>query len=145
MPADWGPPALSFSSGITALTDGNSAFNRSRTDGVSDSVGIYRGRHNISAGGDFRKQEYNDYFQQNPRGAFAFTGAATANAAQSATTGSDLADFLIGIPDTSAIAFGNADKYLREPVYDALLHGRLARSAGAHHQRRHALGVRRAR
>jgi trimeric autotransporter adhesin len=34
-------------------------------------------------------------------------------------SGSDLADFLIGIPDTSAIAFGNADKYFREPVYDA--------------------------
>ena len=27
------------------------------------------------------------------------------------------ADFLIGVPDTSAIAFGNADKYFREPVY----------------------------
>ena len=35
------------------------------------------------------------------------------------TSGSDLADFLIGIPDASAIAFGNADKYFREPVYDA--------------------------
>ena len=117
-PADWGPPALSFSSGIYPLTDGNSEFNRARTDGISESVGIYRGRHNISAGGDFRKQGYNDNFQLDPRGAFAFTGAATANAAESATSGSDLADFLIGIPDTSAIAFGNADKYFREPVYD---------------------------
>ncbi len=34
-------------------------------------------------------------------------------------TGSDLADFLLGVPDTSSIAFGNADKYLRQPVYDA--------------------------
>lgn len=118
-PADWGPPTLSFSSGVSSLTDGNSRFNRSRTDGVSLSVGIYRGRHNISAGGDFRKQEYNDRFQQNPRGTFGFTGAATANGPESTTTGSAFADFLIGVPDTSAIAFGNADKYLREPVYDA--------------------------
>jgi hypothetical protein len=117
-PADWGPPALSFASGIYPLSDGNSSFNRSRTDSVSESVGIYRGRHNISAGGDFRKQEYNDDFEQNPRGAFAFTGAATASAAESATSGSDLADFLIGVPDSSAIAYGNADKYLREPVFD---------------------------
>ena len=118
-PADWGPPALSFTSGIATLTDGNSSFNRARTDGISESVGIYRGRHNITAGGGFRKQEYNDYFQQNPRGAFGFTGAATAQSAQGTTTGSDLADFLIGIPDTSAIAFGNPARYLRENVYDA--------------------------
>ncbi|HEY1649243.1 MAG TPA: carboxypeptidase-like regulatory domain-containing protein [Terracidiphilus sp.] len=119
--ADWGPPSLNFSSGIASLSDGNSKFNRSETNGVSASVGIYRGRHNITAGGDFRKQEYNDNFQQNPRGSFSFTGAATANAAESTTTGNAFADFLIGIPDTSAIAFGNADKYLREPVYDAFL------------------------
>jgi hypothetical protein len=35
--------------------------------------------------------------------------------------GFDLADFLLGIPDTSAIAFGNADKYFRESAYDAYL------------------------
>jgi hypothetical protein len=118
-PANWGPPTLGFASGIYQLSDGNNSFNRTRTDGISEGVGIYHGRHNIAAGGDFRKQEYNDNFQQNPRGTFSFTGAATANAAESRTTGSDFADFLIGVPDTSAIAFGNADKYLREPVYDA--------------------------
>lgn len=117
-PSNWGPPTLNFSSGIASLTDGNSEFNRTETNGVSASVGIYRGRHNISAGGDFRKQQYNDDFQQNPRGSFTFTGTATANAAESSTTGSDFADFLIGVPDTSSIAYGNADKYLREPVYD---------------------------
>lgn len=117
--SDWGPPALNFSSGIYPLSDGNNAFNRSETNGVSVSVGIYRGRHNITMGGDYRKQDYNDDFQQNPRGTFGFTGAATANPAASGAIGSDLADFLAGVPDTSAIAYGNADKYLREPVYDA--------------------------
>jgi hypothetical protein len=116
-PADWGPPALDFTSGIAALSDANSAFNRNRTDGVAASVGFYRGRHNISAGGDFRKQQWNDFFEQNPRGTFGFTGAATAGTGAGA--GSDLADLLIGVPDTSAIAYGNADKYFREPVYDA--------------------------
>ena len=33
-------------------------------------------------------------------------------------TGSDFADFLLGIPDTSSIAFGNADKYFRSTNYD---------------------------
>jgi hypothetical protein len=118
-PSNWGPPSLSFSSGIAGLTDGNSAFNRNETNSVSVSAGIYERRHNITAGGDFRRQEYNDFFEQNPRGSFAFTGVATASSPESTTTGSDLADFLIGIPDTSSIAFGNADKYFREPVYDA--------------------------
>jgi trimeric autotransporter adhesin len=118
-PTNWGPPALTFSSGLQPLTDQNSSFNRNRTDSFSGSVGIYRGRHNFTFGGDLRKQQYNDYYQQNPRGIFTFTGAATQGIANGvATGGSDLADFLIGVPDTSQIAFGNADKYFRQPVYD---------------------------
>ncbi len=108
-PANWGPPALNFSSGIAALSDAQSAFNRDRTDGFSASIGLYHGHHNITAGGDLRKQQYNDDFQQDPRGSFTFTGAAT---------GSDFADFLVGVPDTTSIAFGNADKYFRQTVYD---------------------------
>ena len=119
-PADWGPPALSFSSGFAGLSDAESAFNRNRTDSFSLSALIIRGRHYITAGGDYRKQEYNEFFEQDPRGTFTFTGAATEGPSGSVTSGgSDLADFLIGVPDTSSIAFGNADKYLRQPVYDA--------------------------
>ena len=118
-PIDWGPPALNFSSGIASLSDAQSTFNRARTDNFSVSAQLYRGHHNITLGGDFRKQQYNDFFQQDPRGTFTFTGAATQTAASSSTAGSDLADFLIGVPDTSSIAFGNADKYLRQPAYDA--------------------------
>jgi trimeric autotransporter adhesin len=119
-PANWGPPALNFSSGLTPLSDENSSFNRSRTDSFSGSAGVYRGLHNVTVGGDLRKQQYNDFFQQDPRGTFTFTGAATQGASNSVTaSGSDLADFLIGVPDTSSIAFGNADKYFRQTVYDA--------------------------
>ena len=118
-PTNWGPPALTFSSGITPLSDDQSAFNRNRTDAFSGSIGIYHGLHNITIGGDLRKQQYNDFFQQDPRGTFTFTGAATQSTSTSVTnSGSDLADFLIGVPDTSSIAFGNADKYLRQTVYD---------------------------
>jgi hypothetical protein len=117
-PADWGPPSLGFSSGITGLSDAQSAFNRNRTDAFSASSEVYHGHHNVTFGGDFRKLEYNDFFQQNPEGRFSFTGAATAGAD---SAGSDLADFLIGVPDTSSIAYGNPDKYLREPVYDAYI------------------------
>ncbi|MGA7155476.1 MAG: carboxypeptidase regulatory-like domain-containing protein [Acidobacteriaceae bacterium] len=111
-PVDWGPPTLVFSSGIATLTDAQSAFNRNRTDGVSPSVRYYRGRHNISAGIDFRREEFNYFAQQDPRGTFTFTGTAT---------GSDFNDFTSGIPDTTSINYGNADKYLRQSVYDAYI------------------------
>lgn len=115
---NWGPPALNFTSGFAGMSDANSSFNRNETNAVSGSILYYRGKHNISVGGDFRKQSYNDDFQENPRGSFTFTGAQTAGPGGAGVSGSDLADFLLGIPDTSAIAFGNADKYFREPVYD---------------------------
>ncbi len=117
--ADWGPPSLGFSSGFAGLSDANSAFNRNVTNSVSASTLIYNGKHNITIGGEFHKQQYNDFFEQNPRGAFGFTGAATEGPAGGSASGSDLADFLISVPDTSAIAFGNADKYFREPLYSA--------------------------
>jgi trimeric autotransporter adhesin len=112
-PANWGPPTLIFASGIASLSDGVSAFNRNEANGISSSVLWNHGHHNVTLGGDFRRQEFNYLSQQNPRGTFTFTGAATGR--------SDFADFLRGIPDTSAIAYGNADKYLRQSVYDAYL------------------------
>jgi len=119
-PADWGPPALAFSSGLFPLSDAESAFNRNRTEAASVNISMMRRKHNLIFGADFRRQEFNEYQQANPRGRFTFTGGAThAPGSTSTATGSDIADFLFGIPDTSAIAFGNPDKYFRQSVYDA--------------------------
>ena len=121
-PSNWGPPSLSFAS-ITSLSDANSQFNRNRTDALVVQVSSAHGRHYFTFGGDFRRQEFNQFGQQNPRGGFSFTGAATQAPGTSNTgaTGSDLADFLLGIPDTSTIAYGNPDKYFRQSVYDLYL------------------------
>jgi trimeric autotransporter adhesin len=121
-PTNWGPPTLNFTNGIAGLSDGISEFNRNRSDQLSVSAYLYHGRHNLTGGFDFTKEDYNWFSQQNPRGGFTFTGAATsADSSVSSTSGSALADFLLGVPDTSAIAYGNADKYFREPLYDAFL------------------------
>ena len=111
-PVNWGPPSLNFTSGIATLTDGLPSFNRNQTSAESVSVLWNHGRHSVTVGGDFRRQQFNYLSQQDPRGTFTFTGAAT---------GADFADFLLGIPDTSSIAFGNADKYFRQSVYDAYI------------------------
>ncbi|HLJ25592.1 MAG TPA: carboxypeptidase regulatory-like domain-containing protein [Candidatus Angelobacter sp.] len=119
-PMNWGPPSLNFSSGIAGLSDQQSSSDRNQTNAFTYSFSWNHNRHNFTFGGDFRRQEFNYLSQQDPRGALTFTGAATQGQSNGGTVGgSDLADFLLGTPDTSAIAFGNADKYFRESVYSA--------------------------
>lgn len=121
-PMNWGPPSLTFASGLAGLSDGQSSSIRNQTDAGSLSMLWSRVRHNIAFGGDFRRQQFNYLSQQDPRGMFTFTGAATQGSGSSAAgSGDDFADLLLGIPDTSSIAFGNADKYFRESAYDAFV------------------------
>ena len=110
-PANWGPPSLTFSS-ISGLADALPNYNRNQTLGGGGEAYFSRGRHNFTFGGDVRRNHVDVLTQQNPRGGFAFTGK---------LTGSDLADFMLGIPSTSSIAFGNADKYLRALSSDAYI------------------------
>ncbi|MEO8597057.1 MAG: TonB-dependent receptor [Candidatus Solibacter sp.] len=121
---NWGPPSLSFSSGIAGLSDGISSFTRNQTSALGYQVMWLKRPHNLTLGGDVRRIQLNYLGQQNPRGNFGFTGAytqATQNGAAVASSGSDFADFLLGVPDTSNIAFGNADKYFRYSSYDGYI------------------------
>jgi trimeric autotransporter adhesin len=111
-PVNWGPPTLQFSSGIAMLTDAQAASNRNETNAYGVDALWNHGRHNWTYGADFRRQEFNNLSQEDPRGTFKFTGAATGN---------DFAGFLLGIPDTSQIAYGNADKYFRASLWDAFV------------------------
>jgi hypothetical protein len=111
-PVNWGPPSLVFASGIAGLSDAQHAFTQSDTNGVSTEQFLARGRHSLTFGGGARAQAIDVRSQQDPRGTLAFTGAAT---------GSDFADFLLGLPHTSSIAFGNADKYFGSASYEAFL------------------------
>jgi hypothetical protein len=110
-PENWGPPNLSFSN-YQSLTEAQHWFHRNMTNGLAVAFSFYRGDHTVSFGFDFSRQQENQLSQQNARGTFAFTGAGT---------GYDFAGFLLGIPDASAIAFGNADKYFRASRYAAYL------------------------
>ena len=110
-PANWGPPALSFS------TAASRRFRTRRARSIAIAPMDFRRQSGCTAGATtsplaatYARQQFNEYFQQDPRGSFRFTGQ---------VTGSDFADFLIGIPDASSVAFGNADKYFRQTVYDA--------------------------
>ena len=120
-PTYWGPPTLGFASGIATLSDGVSQYNRNESNGLTVSFYWNHFRHNVQFGGDFRRSEFNYLTESNPYGSMQFTGAATRPSPTATSGGSDFADFLLGIPDTSSIAYGNADKYLRQSVYDAFI------------------------
>jgi hypothetical protein len=122
-PANWGPPNLSFLS-VANLSEPRYARNANQTQTFSNQELWYRGKHALQFGGDIRRLQFNVVSQQDARGTFSFTGADTqqiSGGVPVAGTGSDLADFLLGTPDTAAIAFGNADKYLRGWSYDVYI------------------------
>ena len=123
-PVNWGPPNLVFAGGTAGLTDATPSLVRNQTNGISYSMLLSRSGHNITFGGDLRRQQFNVLGQQNPRGTFTFTGQATQRDASGNLVpgaGSALAGFLFGVPDTSAVAFGNADKYFRSWFDDAYI------------------------
>ncbi len=110
-PMNWGPPSLVFASGLAGLADALPAFTRTRTNGWSLESLSSRGRPLRDDGRRCPPASASTSCRSRIRGvAFTFTGRAT---------GSDFADFLLGLPQTSAIAFGNADKHLRSWSYDA--------------------------
>jgi hypothetical protein len=122
-PVNWGPPTLNFLGGTQSLSDQQYSSARNETNTVSYNSFWSHGRHSIQFGADLRRQRFNTFSQQDPRGTFTFTGALTEafdpdTGKAKPGTGFDFADFLLGVPATSSIAFGNADKYFRQTVYD---------------------------
>jgi len=119
-PMNWGPPTLSFTN-YAGLSDGNASLNRNQTSSVGDNLTWVHGLHNFTFGGDYRRQQFNQFADSNGRGTYTFTGAATSllvNGIAQSGTGYDLADFLLGMPATSSIRYGNPDKYFRGSSYD---------------------------
>jgi hypothetical protein len=108
---NWGPPALLFPD-ITGLHDADYQHSLAYAHVGGVEANLKRGRHNITMGGDARWNEFNVSSQPDPRGTLAFTGAAT---------GSAFGDFLLGLPSTSSIAFGDTNLRLRGAAYDAYL------------------------
>ncbi len=95
---NWGPPTLSFPA-IAGLTDGQAQRTASTTHAPGVELLLRHGPHNVTIGGDFRWIRHDTEAQPDPRGTLTFAGDASGNA---------LADFLLGIPGASSIAYGDA-------------------------------------
>ncbi len=94
-----------------------------QTISFSDFVAYRHKKHNIRLGLDVRRVHADSIGGNDPLGQFTFTGYATESPADkaagtSATTGSGFADFLLGLPQSTAIQAGLYKIYLRENVYD---------------------------
>jgi hypothetical protein len=115
-PLNYGPPNLSFTN-YGALSDTSPLSSRIQSADVSESVSTVKGRHSLSGGFDFRRSQVNNKTDQNGRGTFSFSGIETsqlnAQGLPIANTGYDLADFLLGLPQSSSVRFGTASTYFR--------------------------------
>ena len=106
---NWGPPTIAFPD-FADLRDGTYQSSGRSSHSLGGHVLLRRGSHNITIGGDARFNRSDLLTQPDPRGTLTFTGAATGDA---------FADFLLGIPTTSAIATGNSSARIRGRLFDA--------------------------
>ncbi len=121
-PLNFGPPNLSFTN-FGSLSDASPLLVRNQSTGVSESFTWVRGNHSMSFGGEYKRLQLNTRTDSNGRGTFTFTGLATsafdANGFPVQGTGYDLADFLLGFPQSSSIRYGDSNTYFRGQSYAA--------------------------
>jgi len=102
-PIDFGIPAISFTD-FSGLSDPIPSLVRNQTLRFSDSLSWTHASHTMRFGGEVRRSQYNTDTNPIPRGNVIFTGLATGN---------DFADFLIGLPQTTSVQYGNPNTYFR--------------------------------
>jgi hypothetical protein len=108
-PVNWGPPAIAFPT-VADLDDGEYQRTVTSLHALGVSFMWRRAGHNMTFGGDVNRTAFDQAAQPEARGTLSFTGAATGNA---------LADFLLGIPTASSMAFGTTHTVLRGATFDA--------------------------
>jgi hypothetical protein len=119
-PFDWGIPGINLTS-FSGLSDPSPRRELDQTYSISDSVIWSHGKHNWRFGGDYRRILQNFHAARNAEGTFTFTGFATAQyvgGVEQPGTGSDLADFLLGLPQQSSVQFGANTYNFRANSYD---------------------------
>jgi hypothetical protein len=128
-PFDWGLPNLSFAD-IAGLQDVNPQLLRNQTYTFSDNVVWTHGKHSWRWGGDFRRVQLNTETSGNARGSFVFSGYNTSqlvacqpcqpgqSMAQVLGTGYDFADFLLGLPQTTSVQYGQDNYHFHGNYWD---------------------------
>lgn len=120
-PFNNGIPSLIFTN-FTGLNETSPSDTVNQTISFSDFVGWNHKKHNLRFGVDARRVHADSIGSPNVLGAFTFTGYATLGPSTTNTaqqpTGAGFADFLLGLPQQSAIQAGLQKTYLRANVFD---------------------------
>ena len=118
--ANYGPPTLNFTN-FGALSDGSASLTRNQSQGITESLSILKGQHNITLGGGYTRPDQSPLSSPNGRGTFNFTGASTSaivNGQPVTGTGYDFADFLVGSPQSESIQYNNQVEYFRQNQFN---------------------------
>lgn len=110
---DAGPPRLTFTN-FASLTDSNPTLVRTQTFNPSEAISILKGVHSLSVGGGYTRADTASRTDPNARGTFSFTGQGTSllsNGTALTGTGYDLADFLLGFPQSTSINYSDQAHY----------------------------------
>ena len=119
-PMDWGLPITQFTN-FGALNEVIPSLTRNQTFRMVDIFLRNVGKHNIRMGGELRRLQVNTLTAPDARGTFTFSGYTTSdftpNGLPVPNTGFDMADFLLGLPQTTSVRFGDNSNYFRSWVY----------------------------
>jgi trimeric autotransporter adhesin len=121
VPLNYGLPGITLSN-FSGLNDVEPNFSLSQTISASETVSWIHGKHNMRFGGDYRRVHRDFLAGLNATGSFTFTGLFTQSptvANSGSPSGSALADFLLGLPQSSNLNSAVAKSYLRDNVMDA--------------------------
>ena len=123
-PLNYGLPSVTLTQ-FTGLNEQQPNLHVNQTISVTEASSWIHHKNNFKFGGDFRRVHLDMIGQANSTGTFYFTGlftrqpGSTVNTATGvSTTGSDLADLLLGFPQQSALQAPYQKAYLRENVWD---------------------------
>jgi hypothetical protein len=106
-----------------ALSDGQPLLTRNQSQGGTESVILSRGKHTLTLGAQYSRNDTSTTTQQNGRGTFNFTGEATSelvNGVAVKGTGFDFADFLLGMPQSASVQYSPA-MYFTQNVWTGYL------------------------
>ena len=111
---------------FTSLSEQQPSFQINQTISLSESLSWIHKKHNFRFGGDVRRVHLDLIGETNSTGTYIFTGVYTQAPGTSpntpngfSTSGSSLADLLLGLPQQTSIQAPYQKSYLRENVIDA--------------------------
>lgn len=123
-PLNYGLPSVTLNQ-FTGLSEQQPNLHVNQTISITESSSWIHKKNNFKFGGDFRRVHLDMIGEANSTGAFYFTGlftrqpGSTVNTATGvSTTGSDLADLLLGFPQQTTLQAPYQKAYLRANVYD---------------------------